>query len=428
MSRPIDSGKQRVAILTTFMEFNPGYSLTGIVKDQVEMLRRYGHGVHLYVNEKYHGEDFPADVVLEKKIPFAHLKDYMTEPVSNEHQVTVQQTIDMLAKEMSAFPIIFTHDLIFQGWNLPYLLGIRRASRKVPSSRWFHWIHSVPSGNRAYWNIQKLGPFHKIIYPNETDRLRVAEQFSGGVNDVRVIPHIRDLRSWMEFSDETVEFIDDHPEVMQADIVQVYPASVDRLHAKRVKEVISIFGELKKRGQSVCLVIANQWATQRQRQQSVDDHLKEAEKHDLLPGVEVIFTSKWGPPKYEVGIPRRMVRELFQCSNLFIFPTREESFGLVLPEASLAGGVFVVVNNSLAMQKEISGHLALGFDFGSFHQDLSVPHPAYHRDIAIVIIGRMMQNEAVQLKSFMRKKYNWDALYRTYYEPIMAESASWGNQ
>lgn len=416
----------KIAILTNMMEFNPGYSLTGIIKDQVLMLSRHGHTVHLYVNDQYHGEDFPGEVVLEKKIPFGHLVDFKSaKELTPELELISNNMAVMLEKEMTQFKYVFTHDFVFTGWFYPYGLGIQKASKKLPDVRWFHWVHSVPTAMSDWWDVRLYGKTHKIVFPNETDRLRVAEQFRGKIKDVRVIPHIKDMRSWFDFCDDTCEFIDDFPAVMQADVVQIYPASTDRLTPKGVKTVIKIFSRIKKRGFSVCLVIANQWATGRQRKEDVQKFMRIVQRNGLDLNKEVIFTSEW-KEEFATGIPKIVLRELFQLSNLFIFPTREESFGLVSLEAALAGGVLLVLNKSLQMQLEVNGFTGLYFDFGSFHQNFEMEdEDMYLNEISAIILGRIKQNESINSKTFMRQRYNYDSLYRQYYEPVMAESSTW---
>lgn len=416
----------KIALLTNFQEMNPGYSLTGIVKDQARMLTRYGHEVHLFVNDQYNGEEFTDDVILEKKIPFQHLTDYTSRTqVKPEDKMIINKTAMMLEQELKDYQFAFTHDFVFTGWFLIYGLGVMKVSPKLPNVRWFHWIHSVPTRNSDWWNIREYGHFHKIIYPNETDRIRVAEQYRGTINDVRVIHHIKDLRSWFDFDKMTCDFIDDFPAVMQADVVQILPASTDRLSAKRVKEVMTIFANIKNMGFSVALVIANQWATGRQRKEDVNHYQEIGSRLGLALNEEFTFTSEWRED-VATGIPKRMLRELIQCSNLFIFPTREESFGLVVPEAALAGGVFLVLNKSLQMMFEVAGYTGLYFDFGSFHQQHSTDNEKrYYEDIAKIIVGRMGENEAVQSKTYCRQRYNMDALYNGEYAPIMAESAVW---
>jgi hypothetical protein len=231
----------KIAIMTTFMEFQPGYSLTGIVKDQVEMLSRYGNEVHLFVNERYHGEEFPGNVELRKEIPFTHLKDYrsVTE-MSDEHKIirdeTAKRIISILSEEK--FDVAFTHDYVFIGWNMPYGEACKIAGRQLPDVVWMHWIHSIPSGGPCdWWNINEYGINHKLIYPNETDIIRVAEHYQGQIHDVRCIPHIKDIRTWFEFSDDTRRLIDKYPSILSADFVQLLPASVDRLAAKRIPHI-----------------------------------------------------------------------------------------------------------------------------------------------------------------------------------------------
>lgn len=421
----------KIAILTTFMEFNSGYSLTGIVKDQITMLLKYGHEVHLYVNEKYHSEDTISshpNFYLHWKIPFTHLKDYSTRhDLTPEHIETKNQMSKLILDEMQDYDAIFTHDFIFTGWNLPYALGIQDASSLVEKPAWMHWIHSVPSGNRDWWEMAAYGDKHKIVYPNQTDARKVAECYRALPQDVITIPHIKDLRTWFDFSKETCEFIDAFPGVMQSQVVQILPASVDRLSAKRVKEVIILFSKLKKRRLTVCLVVANQWATQTQQKEEVDKYLIMASSYGLIPMKEVIFTSEWQTPKYDAGIPKVLLRELFQCSNLFIFPTKEESFGLVVPEASLSSGCLLVLNKSLYQQMEITKNCALYFDFGSFHNNFEPEQgwDKYMNDMVAVIIHRLQQSESLKVRTICRLTYNMDNLYNMYYEPTIKGSVTW---
>jgi glycosyltransferase involved in cell wall biosynthesis len=415
-----------IAILTNFQDFNPGYSLTGIVKDQIAMLRKYGHNIYLFMCENYNPKDIPSGAKFLPVIPFAHLTDYQTiQLLSPEHKETIRLTKDRLLFEFKKYniEIVFTHDWIFTGWNIPHGQACIPVSQELPNTRWMHWIHSVPSGLRDWWQIKAYGGHHKIVFPNETDRLRVAEQFRGEINDVRVIHHIKDMRTWHAMDDETCRFIDKYPAVMEADVVQILPASCDRLSAKRVDVVIKIMAGIKRMRKSVCLVIANQWATSRQNKESIEQYKDLAKHYGVHPEYELIFTSDFDS-KYEVGIPQRMIRDFFLLSNLFIFPTREESFGLVCPESAMSG-VLQVSNASLDMQREINGGHGLYFDFGSHQRSHTIPSENYYNDIAYIIVGRMRDDDSIKSKTFARQRYNMDFLYNHEYLPTMMESRLW---
>lgn len=418
--------KDRVAILTTFQDFNPAYSLTGIVSDQYRMLTEHGHEVDLYTCTQFNKSSLPEGVNVKTMIPFAHLTDYTTRAdIKPEHETTVEQTAAMLVEQLKDTPIVLTHDFLFTGWNLPYGLGVLAASKILKDTRWMHWIHSVPTAHKDWWTVQTYGKQHKMIFPNKTDLILVAEQYQGTLEDVRCVHHIKDLRTWFEFCDDTCRFIKKYPAVMQADVVKIYPASVDRLSAKRVREVIIVMGEIKKRGFSVCMVLAAQWATGRQQKENLSNYRRIAESMNLTED-EIIFTPDFESPKFDVGIHKRFLRELMLCSNLFIFPTREESFGLVFPEACLSSAVLPLANKSLRMLGEVGGGYGLYFDFGSYHHDVHHQNATkYYQDLATIILGRMRQNESIMIKTHMRQKYNWDRLYFKEYEPLFAESKTW---
>ena len=136
--------KERVAILTTFQDFNPGYSLTGIVSDQYRMLKEHGHEVDIFTCTQFNHKSLPPGFKVKTLIPFAHLKDYTTKhDLTPEHKTTMEETSAVLQEELKDTQIDLTHDFLFTGWNLPYGLGVLNATHYLPDTRFLHWIHSV---------------------------------------------------------------------------------------------------------------------------------------------------------------------------------------------------------------------------------------------------------------------------------------------
>jgi len=418
---------KKIAILTTFNEFMPGYSLTGLVADQARMLKAKGHKVTVFVSEKFNEKHpFPiSGIEVREVIPSTDLIDYTTESaITDEHKEVAKLTRNVMVNHLKDYDIAFTHDYIYTGWNLPYCHGVLLAQNDLPNLKWFHWLHSVPSTSRDWWIANRYAGYGKIIFPNNSDRILVAEQFRGKPDDVRIIHHIKDLRSWFDFEDRTCKFIDRYPKVMQGDIVNIYPASCDRLGAKRVKFVIHIMGELKKKGCTVCFVVANQWATGKQRKEDIEAYKEYATAYGLEPGNDFIFTSEFGP-EYELGLDKKMLYELMLCGNLLVFPTREESFGFVPLESSFCGN-FVVTNKSLPSANEIMGGSSLSIDFGSNSHRYNLLDPLrYFKDCANLILRRMDENESTRTRTFLRQHYNWDYLYERQYAPLFAESKLW---
>lgn len=417
MTKPV------VAVMTTFQYYAAGYSLMNLVLSQVRMLYRSGYEPKMITCSNFDtaGEHY-KEAEIHKILPVGRLEDYRTDELMEEHKELVEESAAALVKFIDDhnINIMLTHDIVFLGWHYPYGLAVQEASKQRAHVKWMHWIHSVPSGNNPIWDIRKYGPNHKLVFPNATDALRVGEQFRGRVEDVIPIHHPKDLREFAEFSEPTNRFIDEY-DLMSADVIQIYPASVDRLHAKGIEWVMRAFGAMKKHfGKKVRLVICNQWCNVDKHRKTVESQLAVGEQMGLEPDKDLIFTSRFEVPDWELGLPAKMVSELMMLGNLFMFPTREESFGLVLPEASLMGGCLVIANASLDMMREVTGNNALFWDFGSFHRDWTCEDPdEYFKGVAQIILGKMKSESAINLKTHFRQRFNIDAIMKYELEPAM---------
>jgi len=412
---------KKIAILTNFKSFNPSYSLCSIVLDQAEMLYRKGHEVTIFVSHLNTENPFPSlPIKIERKIEVPKLIDYQSKKdLIPFHLSFISEFSKKLLRYIKNFDIIFTHDWIFTGWNLPYAACLMEIAEDTRDKQFYHWIHSIPSKHKDWWILDAYGvKNHHIVYPNGIDAQNVAIKFRAHISHVEPIPHIKDLRSWFNFGETSRMLIDKIPGLLQSTFVQIYPASTDRLTAKRVDRVIKIFGQLKKLGFSCNLLIVNQWATKRQKREEIKPLLLWAKRVGLNKD-EIHFTSQF--KEIENGVTKRTLRELFLCSNVFIYPTRDETFGLVGPEACLSGPKIVVLNGSLELMREVHGDLGAYENFGAFNvrepEDCNTAKT--HKKIAQMIVDKFQSESSVALATYHRIKYNMDSIYQNFYKRII---------
>lgn len=406
----------KIGIATAFSGMMDFYSLTSVVRSQMRMIKSAGHQPVLIGLEDFQWPTAPDYVEVRSVIPAFHKIDYKSQAeVTPEHQAYVPRCAEAILTHFKDLDAILAHDLIFLGWNVPIGMAIQQVASHT--SPWLHWIHSVPGGGkRDFWQIP---PNSRLVYPNHTDRVRCAEHFSTWQENVVVIPHCVDMRDIFVTTQFAERLITDY-DVLGADFVQVYPIPTDRGDAKGIPQVIKMFSFLKKGGYTVRLIVPNAWCNVQQWRDRVEGYYKQAEAQGLTRN-EVIFTSA-AYPEAEVGVPMEVIKDLALCGNIFICPTKSETFGLSIAEAALAGAL-LVLNDDLPPMPEVCGGRgnAIWAKFSSnFFTTKHGDEDGYYRDVCKIVAHAADASHAFKSKLHYRKNYRRESVWRIIENTVMS--------
>lgn len=406
---------KKVAVLTTFDRIDPQYSLTSIVKEQLICLSKYfSDPKRKPVFIALEGcEDIGIEGVETRAvIPRYHLTDYqvgVTKKPDFEEQV--YGTEKALLNNLKDVSIVFTHDIIFQTWFLPHNQAIRNVAEKLPNIRWYHWIHSAPSMRPNVLEYPhtlrfSLSPNSKIVVLNDYHVRWACEQYGCWDKDVRVVNNPRDPRSFFDMHPLSVELIETYG-LLEADVMATYPASMIR--GKQHDIIIKIMAKINELGKTAKVVFCNSYANAEQDKKYIDYLKNIAREWGLKRGV--VFTSEHDP-RYELGVPNQVVRDMFLISNVFINPGKSEGDSLIIKEAALTKNL-LVLNEDLPQVKEIYGDTALYFRFSSDYQKTEyLNEEQYFGDIAKIILANLKWYKPMKSFSLVKNKHNRDTIFR----------------
>jgi glycosyltransferase involved in cell wall biosynthesis len=147
-------------------------------------------------------------------------------------------------------------------------------------------------------------------------------------------------------------------------------------------------------------------------QSYINELMALADKLDLSGKVN--FTSRIDD-RCSQGVLRRVVLELMDLSNVYIHPSRIETYSLTVHEAMLRGNL-CVLNHDLPMMRELWGNNAIYMDFESdrISRTYEPTEQAFWNDEAARLMAELMQNRAIMAKTTARKEWTPAAMWKTF--------------
>lgn len=330
--------------------------------------------------------------------------------------------------------VVITHDLIFLPDYTKHNIAARRVAEKKSGIRWLHWIHSATGPNTLIEERSIYGAQYKelllskfpnsiICYPNAQDIPRVAKNFSFEEDEVVEVPHSTDPIEGMQ---PIVQRLYDAKKLSQPEVLIVAPMRLDR--GKNPGMLVRLMKGCKDADLTSHLIFCDFQST------GDDKVVLRNETNDLAQdlGVKdrVTFLSEFdGEASLEVD--HQVVLDLFTLSNVFVLPSRSETYSLVAQEAMLKGN-FCILNKDFPAFNQIYGKNAIyrqfdgaEIDFSGQDGQITTEHSdisAHFRDMAVALKYWLENDKVLRAKTWVRTKRNPDYVFQNYVEPLIEAS------
>jgi glycosyltransferase involved in cell wall biosynthesis len=326
--------------------------------------------------------------------------------------VNKNKFIAMLKRELTPdFNLAITHDFYIDDC-ITFREGIKECGVNIP---WLHWARSGVGHP-----IDFAMPNARYVYMNYADTGLFAKRIGVGSDRIRVVFNEKDpsiMFSWHPIS----KVVSDKLRLWEKDIIQTYPMCTTRMDAKGIDSVIRIFGLLKESGKKVALIICN--ANGRKRMSEIQAKIDFAKSKGLTEE-DFLFTSRVTHPEYNVEseVPHKVVADLMQISNLFIFPTIAEVCSNVLLEASMTKNLLVLNKDLPSLMDFADENAVLQYPFTSLR---SIHYNGRTGDELRVlveqIIKRIDNNDADKQFRRVWRNHSIATVYEKMLKPILYE-------
>lgn len=427
--------ERKIYLLSNFQGFLKSYSPIIVVQEQLKMFKSAGYHPVLIVADNWNP---PENTI------FSEVETVRTIPASvyNEPTEFSEQDlkeIDTLYEQINAAlddeAVVITHDLIFLPDYVKHNVACRRIAKERPDISWIHWVHSATSpgslikersmyGEKYLELLSSKFPNSIVAFPNAYSIPRVARNFGYEEDEVVEVPHSTDPVQGMSKLTQNLYHLYN---LGDADVVMIYPLRLDR--GKNAEMNVRLVAALEHLGVHSELVFCDFQSTGDDKVVYREDLKNLANELNILPNVH--FVSELDSTT-SLEISHDVVMELFTLSNVFMMPSKSETYSLVTQEAMLRGN-FCILNHDFAPFRQIFGDNAvykqfssnIGFDGLDGRIDTSYSDiNAFFRDMAKMVNYYLQHDKVIAAKTWARKERNPDSVFANYLEPLLYRNNS----
>jgi len=416
------SNMKSVCIVTNFSQNFSAYSLCIVNERIMKMLVENEYKISVVVMESFKAEGIYEDPNVELiRIPQIKCHNEWKDESDIEIVEDSQAIYDVLSKHFNEKKIdcVISHDLFFQAATQKLDNACRRIAKDFLNIRWLHWVHSCATDGKK----REKFPNSFVVYPNSYDIPRVARAFGYEEDEIKVVPHPIDICGFFDMHPLSEKIIKKY-NILDADVIMTYPLRLDR--GKQPEMCIKTMKQLKKLGKKTRLIFMDFHSTGGDKAKYREE-LKTMAIDGGLNSDEVIFVSEQDP-SLKLEAPRKMVKDFMEISNVFIQPSRSETFSLVAQEAMVTGN-FCILNFDFAPMRSIYGNNPL---YRKFSSTIDITNGLdgntettygnednYFKDIAGYICYVLETERTTAQRTIVRQTMNLKAVFKKYLEPLL---------
>lgn len=421
----------QVFILTNFSTYLRSFSPIIVVGEQLKMFKNAGYEVTLIVAD---GWEPPEDSI------FAGINTKFLSPVAYQDPPVINdmfaEDVDLIYSQLDEIipdgAVVLTHDLIFLPDYTKHHLAARRLANAKEDIRWINWVHSATGPNTLIQEREMYGEAYKqlleskfpnsiVAYPNAQDISRVARNFHYEEYEVLEIPHSTDPVEGMH---PIVQRLYYDRRLGDVEVLMIYPIRFDR--GKKPEMHVRLLSAFKEIGMTAHVIYCDFQSTGGDKVVYKNEVKALAER--LGVSDRVTFLSEFDD-MCQLEVDHKIILDLFTLSNVFLLPSRSETYSLIAQEAMLKGNL-CILNYDFPAFRQIYGKKALyrQFDgaeiaFDGFDGKTDTTHTdidAYFKErMAVPIRGWLQNDKVIAAKTWVRTRRNPDYVFANFIQPLI---------